>query len=124
MGILSKIMQTLFPPAQVINVIDEQETPKPENKISEQITYEEGYYTLRLENAGNKKIQIIKTIREVTGFGLKEAKEITESAPSTIKTNLDKSTALKYKEELETYGATITMIDNSDINRSASDQLN
>lgn len=120
MGILSKLFETLFPPTETLNIGEQKDVF---DKKNDETLYEEGYYTLKLQNSGNKKIQVIKTIREVTGFGLKEAKDIADTTPATIKTNLNKSTALKYKEELESFGATVTMIDNSDYNRSANEQL-
>jgi large subunit ribosomal protein L7/L12 len=60
-----------------------------------------------LTDAGAKKIGVIKAVRGLTGLGLKEAKEATESLPSTIKEGVDKETAEEAKAALEEAGATV-----------------
>jgi len=60
-----------------------------------------------LTDAGAKKIGVIKAVRALTGLGLKEAKEATESLPSTIKEGVDKDTAEEAKAALEEAGATV-----------------
>ncbi len=60
-----------------------------------------------LSNIGEKKIQVIKTVRAITGLGLKEAKELVESAPKPVKEGISKEEAEKIKKELEEAGATI-----------------
>jgi len=60
-----------------------------------------------LTDAGAKKIGVIKAVRALTGLGLKEAKEATESLPSTIKEGVDKETAEEAKAALEEAGATV-----------------
>src|SRR6266516_755696 len=62
-----------------------------------------------LKGAGDKKIQVIKVVRAATGLGLKEAKDLVEGAPKTVKENLDKPEAEKLKKELEEQGATIEL---------------
>jgi large subunit ribosomal protein L7/L12 len=62
-----------------------------------------------LKAAGEKKIQVIKVVRAATGLGLKEAKELVESAPKAVKTNLEKAEAEKLKKELEAEGATVEL---------------
>jgi len=62
-----------------------------------------------MTNFGDKKIQVIKVVREIAGLGLKEAKELVESAPKAIKTGLDKDEAEKLKQQLEDAGATIEL---------------
>jgi large subunit ribosomal protein L7/L12 len=60
-----------------------------------------------LSAAGDKKIQVIKAVRELTGLGLKEAKELVDSAPKPIKEGATKDEADKYKATLEEAGAVV-----------------
>lgn len=62
-----------------------------------------------LKNAGDKKIQVIKVVREATGLGLKEAKDLVEGAPKTVKEGLPKDEAEKLKKALEEQGATVEL---------------
>jgi len=62
-----------------------------------------------LEGVGDKKIQVIKVVRELTGLGLKEAKEVVDSAPSTVKEGAMKDEAEKMKAKLEEVGATVVL---------------
>ena len=62
-----------------------------------------------LTGSGDKKIQVIKVVRAHTGLGLKEAKDMVDGAPKTIKENLDKAEAEKVKKELEEQGATVEL---------------
>lgn len=57
----------------------------------------------------DKKISIIKVVRELTGLGLKEAKDLVEGAPKPIKEGVDKATAEKMKKQLEDQGAKVTL---------------
>ena len=60
-----------------------------------------------LSNAGSSKVGVIKAVREVTGLGLKEAKEVVDNAPKTLKEGVSKEEADQIKEKLEAAGATI-----------------
>lgn len=60
-----------------------------------------------LKAAGDKKIQVIKVVREVTGLGLKEAKDLVESAPKAVKEAISKDDAEALKKKLEENGATV-----------------
>ena len=60
-----------------------------------------------LASAGDKKIQVIKAVREVTSLGLKEAKELVDSAPATVKSGLSKEDAETMKKSLEASGAKV-----------------
>jgi len=60
-----------------------------------------------LASAGDKKIQVIKVVRELTGLGLKEAKEVVDAAPKTLKEGVSKEEADKLKGLLETEGAVV-----------------
>lgn len=62
-----------------------------------------------LKSAGDKKIQVIKVVRSATGLGLKEAKDLVEGAPKTVKENLPKEEAEKLKKELEEQGGTVEL---------------
>ena len=62
-----------------------------------------------LESFGAKKVAVIKVVRSATGLGLKEAKDLVEGAPSTVKEALPKDAAEKLKTELEEQGATAAL---------------
>ena len=62
-----------------------------------------------LKAAGDKKIQVIKVVRAATGLGLKEAKDLVEGAPKTVKENLSKEDAEKLKKEIEEQGGVVEL---------------
>jgi large subunit ribosomal protein L7/L12 len=62
-----------------------------------------------LQAVGDKKIQVIKVVRELTGLGLKEAKDLVDGAPSTVKESASKTEAADMKAKLEEVGATIVV---------------
>ena len=62
-----------------------------------------------LENFGAAKINVIKVVRAATGLGLKEAKDVVDGAPKTVKTGISKEDAEKLKKELEEAGATVSI---------------
>jgi large subunit ribosomal protein L7/L12 len=64
-------------------------------------------FDVLLKEAGAKKIQVIKVVREITGLGLKEAKDLVDGAPQTIKSGVTKDEAAQYKTKLEEQGATV-----------------
>lgn len=66
-------------------------------------------FTVVLASAGDQKINVIKEVRAITGLGLKEAKEIVESAPKEIKEDVPTAEANELKEKLEGVGATIEL---------------
>jgi large subunit ribosomal protein L7/L12 len=68
---------------------------------------EQTEFTVILANAGDKKINVIKEIRTITGLGLKEAKDLVEGAPKTVKEGVSKDDAAKIKKVLEENGATV-----------------
>jgi large subunit ribosomal protein L7/L12 len=70
---------------------------------------EQDEFDVVLEAAGDKKIQVIKEVRGLTSLGLKEAKDLVESAPKAILEKVDKAAAEKAKEALEGAGATVTL---------------
>ncbi len=66
---------------------------------------EQTEFTVILKEAGAKKIQVIKVVRELTGLGLKEAKDLVDGAPKTVKENVSKEEAEQVKAKLEAEGA-------------------
>jgi large subunit ribosomal protein L7/L12 len=68
---------------------------------------EQTEFTVILAAAGDKKINVIKEIRTITGLGLKEAKDLVEGAPKTVKEAVSKDEAAKIKKVLEEQGATV-----------------
>ena len=64
-------------------------------------------FTVMLTSAGDKKIQVIKVVRELTGLGLKEAKDLVDGAPKPVKEAVSKEDAAKMKASLEEQGATV-----------------
>jgi large subunit ribosomal protein L7/L12 len=70
---------------------------------------EQDEFDVILEAAGDKKIQVIKEVRPLTGLGLKEAKDIVDAAPQRILEKVNKETAEKAKTVLEGVGATVTV---------------
>jgi large subunit ribosomal protein L7/L12 len=64
-------------------------------------------FTVSLKSTGEKKVEVIKAVRAITGLGLKEAKDLVESAPAVVKDGVNKDDAAKFKKELEAAGATV-----------------
>jgi len=70
---------------------------------------EQAEFTVVLAKAGDKKIDVIKEVRAITGLGLKEAKELVEGAPKPVKEGVSKADAEKFKKQLEAAGATVEL---------------
>ena len=68
---------------------------------------EQTEFAVVLKEAGAKKIQVIKVVREITGLGLKEAKDLVDGAPKTVKENVSKDEAAQLKAKLEAEGAVV-----------------
>ena len=66
-------------------------------------------FTVMLTAAGDKKINVIKVVREITGLGLKEAKDLVEAAPKAVKEGVPKADAEKLKAKLEAEGAKVEL---------------
>ena len=66
-------------------------------------------FTLVLAKSGDKKIEVIKEVRAITGLGLKEAKDLVEGAPKTLKEGVAKADAEKFKKQLEAAGAAVEL---------------
>jgi large subunit ribosomal protein L7/L12 len=71
------------------------------------VVEEQTEFTVVLKEAGGKKIQVIKVVRELTGLGLKEAKDLVDGAPKAVKENVTKDEAAAIKAKLEAEGATV-----------------
>jgi len=76
----------------------------PAEEVEEQTEFD-----VMLEAPGDKKINVIKVVRQVTALGLKEAKELVDSAPSKIKEGVSKDEAAELKKQLEEAGATVAL---------------
>ena len=70
---------------------------------------EKSEFTVMLASAGDKKINVIKAVREATGLGLKEAKALVDGAPAAVKENVAKAEAEELKAKLEEAGATVEL---------------
>jgi large subunit ribosomal protein L7/L12 len=68
---------------------------------------EQTEFTVILKAAGEKKVEVIKAVRAITGLGLKEAKDLVEGAPQTVKEAVSKDDAAKFRKELEGAGAQV-----------------
>ena len=64
-------------------------------------------FNVVLAAVGEKKVEVIKAVRAITGLGLKEAKDLVESAPAVVKDAVSKDDAAKFKKDLEAAGATV-----------------
>ena len=71
------------------------------------VAEEKTEFDVVLRDAGAKKIQVIKVVREITGLGLKEAKDLVDGAPQTVKAGVTKDEAAQLKAKLEEQGATV-----------------
>jgi len=71
------------------------------------VAEEKTEFAVVLNAAGDKKIQVIKVVRELTGLGLKEAKDLVDGAPKTLKEGVSKDDAAKMKAALEEQGASV-----------------
>ena len=70
---------------------------------------EQTEFSVVLTAAGDKKIEVIKEVRAITGLGLKEAKDLVEGAPKPVKEGVNKADAQKFKEQLEKAGAKVDL---------------
>ena len=70
---------------------------------------EQTEFTVELKEAGAKKIEVIKVVREITGLGLKEAKDLVEAAPKSVKEGVSKADAAEMKKKLEDAGAKVEL---------------
>lgn len=76
--------------------------------VAEQVE-EKTDFIVMLDSAGDKKIEVIKVVRAITGLGLKEAKDLVEGAPKEVKADVPKDEANKIKADLEAVGAKVSL---------------
>ena len=76
---------------------------------AESAAEEKSEFDIELSGVGDKKINVIKVIREITSLGLKEAKDMADNAPSVVKESAGKEEAEEIKKKLEEAGATVTL---------------
>ncbi len=79
----------------------------PQAAGAESAAEEKTSFDVILQSPGDKKIQVIKVVRQITGLGLKEAKELVDSAPKAVKEGVTKEEAEKIKKDLEEAGASV-----------------
>jgi large subunit ribosomal protein L7/L12 len=77
--------------------------------VAAAVVEEQTEFTVVLKAAGEKKVEVIKAVRAITGLGLKEAKDLVEGAPKDVKEAVSKDDAAKYKKDLEAAGATVEL---------------
>ena len=77
--------------------------------VAEAAAEEQTEFTVMLKEAGAKKIQVIKVVRELTSLGLKEAKDLVDGAPNAVREDVPKSEAEEMKKKLEEQGATVEL---------------
>ncbi len=73
------------------------------------VVEEQTEFTVVLKAAGEKKVEVIKAVRAITGLGLKEAKDLVEGAPKDVKEGVSKDEAEKFKKDLEAAGASVEL---------------
>jgi len=73
------------------------------------VVEEKTEFTVELKEAGANKINVIKVVREITGLGLKEAKDLVEAAPKAVKEGVSKTDAAEFKKKLEDAGAKVEL---------------
>jgi len=83
--------------------------PQSQAQVSQEEKEEKTTFTVVLANAGANKIAVIKEVRAITELGLKEAKDLVDSAPKTVKENVPKEEAEAIKKKLEAVGATVEL---------------
>ncbi|GAB3514793.1 50S ribosomal protein L7/L12 [Pseudoxanthomonas daejeonensis] len=77
--------------------------------VAAAVVEEQTEFTVVLKAAGEKKVEVIKAVRAITGLGLKEAKDLVEGAPKDVKEGVSKDDAAKFKKDLEAAGATVEL---------------
>ena len=84
-----------------------QASPTAGGSQGQAVEEEKSSVSVVLQSAGDSKIQVIKAVKEITGLGLKEAKDLVDKAPQAIKENIDSKEAEEIKKKLEEAGATV-----------------
>ena len=95
--------------AWIGGIVDEPGSSAIFTTVGEAAAEEKDEFEVVLEGIGDKKIQVIKVVRELTGLGLKEAKELVEAAPKAVLEGVAKEQAEEAKEKLEAAGASVEL---------------
>jgi len=101
---LVKILEDKFGVSPMAAVV-----PTAVGTPAEAVKEEKTSFNVELKSGGAQKIQVIKALREITGLGLKEAKDMVDAAPKIVKENLKKEEAEEVKSKLEAAGATVEL---------------
>ena len=96
--------KTLMEVMELVKAIEEKFGVSAAAPVEEQTEF-----TVVLKAAGEKKVEVIKAVRAITGLGLKEAKDLVEGAPKDVKEGASKEEAEKFKKDLEAAGATVEL---------------
>ena len=104
LSLLSKSLQERFGVSAVAPAI--QAGPAPASALEQAQEEEKTEFNVVLSQVGDKKIQVIKLVRELTGLGLKEAKELVDTAPKPVKEGIPKEEAMSIKAKFAEVGAT------------------
>ena len=111
-GLIRREKNAITPPCSpiFINPNHNDKTPVNPNEISNAVLAEEkDEFNVELTSAGASKVKVIKVVREITGLGLKEAKEVVDGAPKVIKEGVSKAEAEEIKAKLEAEGASVEL---------------
>lgn len=102
---LVKILEKKFGVSPMVAAPAAAGAPTDNGEVEE----EKSEFTIELKSGGDQKIQVIKVVREITGKGLKESKDIVDAVPKVIKENVKKEEAEEIKKKLEAAGATVEL---------------
>lgn len=104
---LSELVQALQEKFGVSAAAPVQAVAQPTGQAAQPSTEEKTEFSVTITSCGDKKIQVLKVLRELTGLGLKEAKEMIDNLPKDIKEGVTKEEAQNMKSKLEEVGASI-----------------
>ena len=100
---------TVLEAADLAKLLEEKWGVSAAAPVAAAAAVEKTEFTVMLMAAGDKKINVIKEIRAITGLGLKEAKDLVEAAPKEVKADVNKDEAAKLKKQLEDAGAKVEL---------------
>ena len=105
---ISLIVALIFIGLGILGLIQDKPTTTTNNEFTAK-NFASGNQNIKLISPGRNRIGVLKEIREITGYGLKEAKDLIDSAPSLICKNIDDNSALIIKQKLNDLGATVNI---------------
>lgn len=106
--LITKIEETFGVDASIVNTVGAL-TPSVDKKNTEEVEEKTEFNVILEEVPADKKIPILKVVRSLTGLGLKEAKELVESAPKQVKEKLNKTDAEDAKKQIELVGGKVSL---------------